>query len=109
MTNKILLISIKPEFSEKIFNGSKTIELRKSSPSVDKGDLVVIYSTNPEKAIIGVCKIKALIKTTPDNLWYSHSEQLGIDYNRFQEYYKKSKVAVGLALTSANRLSKKFH
>lgn len=106
--NKILFISIKPEFAKKIFNGSKTIELRKSTPKVNNGDLVIIYSTTPEKAVIGICRIKSIIKTSPKQLWDQYSDKVGIDYNRYKEYYKGSKLAVGLELTSTNKLTNKI-
>ena len=44
----ILLISVKPEFAEKILRGEKTIELRKSAPKkVDIEDYILIYVTSP--------------------------------------------------------------
>ena len=43
-TQRALFISIKPEFVEKIFNGTKTIELRKSVPRVKKNDLIKLES-----------------------------------------------------------------
>jgi predicted transcriptional regulator len=41
-----IMISIKPEYCEKILNGEKTIEIRKSIPKCDLPQKVYIYCTN---------------------------------------------------------------
>jgi predicted transcriptional regulator len=105
---RILLISVRPEFAEKILNGTKTIELRKSSPSVEVGDLVIIYSTLPEKAIVGTCVVKEIIKKSPLQLWRSYSRKMGIDKKRYFEYFKDSNVAIGIVLTGIDKLDKKL-
>ena len=43
--SKAILISIKPEFVEKILNGEKTIEIRKTMPKYDLPCKVYIYCT----------------------------------------------------------------
>lgn len=106
--NKIILVSIKPEFANKIFEGSKRIELRKVSPKVESGDLMVVYSTSPEMAVVGICKIEKVIKTSPEEIWKNHSEILGIDKDRFNEYYSHSSNAVGIVIENAKRLKTKI-
>lgn len=106
--NKTLLISVRPEFAEKILNGTKTVELRKSCPNVDIGDLVVIYSTLPEKAIVGTCVVERIIKEAPSKLWRKYSNKLGIDRKRYFEYFKHTDVAVGIVLTSIDKLDRKL-
>ncbi|RAW01085.1 ASCH domain-containing protein [Pseudochryseolinea flava] len=105
--SKVLLISVRPEFAEKILNGTKTIELRKSSPNVSIGDLVIIYSTLPEKAIVGTCVVQGIMKKSPQQFWRSHSRKMGIDRKRYFEYFKHSSFAVGIVLTSIEKLDEK--
>lgn len=104
---KVLLISVKPEFAEKIIRGTKTVELRKCSPNANVGDLVIIYSTLPEKAIVGTCVIKEIIKRSPTQLWRDYSNQMGIDKKRYFEYFKGCTYAIGIVLASIDRLDKK--
>lgn len=106
--SKIILVSIKPEFANKIFDGSKKIELRKVSPNVRPGDLMIVYSTSPEMAIIGICKIREVIKTTPTDIWENYAEVLGIDEERFFNYYSDSDVAVGIVIENTRRLKSKI-
>src|SRR5680860_97859 len=98
--SKIIVISIKPEFADLIFEGSKKIELRKSSPNAQPGDLMIVYSTSPEMAMVGICMIKEVIKSTPNDIWINHSDILGIDEKRFNEYYSETDKAVGIVLSS---------
>lgn len=101
---RTLIVSIKPEFAEKIFNGTKTIELRKSTPSVSPGDMVVVYCTDPVKAVLGVCKVKEVIKLEPSLMWKKHNRSLGIDQKRYNQYFQNSNIAVGIKLTSICKL-----
>lgn len=53
---KAIFLSIKPEWAEKIYNGEKTIEWRKSKLKLDRNNRhtrVYIYETAPVKRITG--------------------------------------------------------
>lgn len=100
-----MFISVKPEFVEKIFNGKKTIELRKSMPKVIPGDLVIIYSSSPVMAVIGICYVKEVIAMKPLKLWNLYSDKLGIDKRRFLDYYKDKEIAIGIVLKEKEKLS----
>lgn len=106
--SKVLLISVKPEFAEKIVNGEKSIELRKCSPKVSKNDMVIIYSTDPVMAVVGICKVEEIIKMNPTMMWNGHKEKLGIDKKRFMAYYEDSKNAIGIVLKAACRLDQQI-
>ena len=51
---KAVMLSLRPQWCEKIFNGSKTIEVRKSRPSLDMPFTVYVYQTKHKggKAIV---------------------------------------------------------
>lgn len=106
--SKFLLISVKPEFADKIIAGEKTIELRKACPNVSTDDIVIIYSTVPVKAVIGICRVDEVIKMKPEAMWKFHKEKLGIEKKRYSSYYKETETAVGIVLKSACRLEKKI-
>ena len=77
-----LLISIKPEFVEKIISLDKKYEFRRSifKRPVEK---IFIYSTYPEKKIVGYFEFKEVIKDSPINLWNKFSHVSGTT----EEYY----------------------
>lgn len=59
-----LLMSIKPEFVKRILAGEKLYEFRKTifKQNVDK---VFIYSTDPDKKIVGYFEVGEIIRDTP--------------------------------------------
>lgn len=106
-TSKLLLISIKPQYAQKIFDGTKSIELRKSAPIyAGKDSLMLIYVTTPVRELWGVCKIKNILKSTPENLWKKCGEKTGISKSEFDEYFGINPIAVGIELTDIKRISK---
>lgn len=107
MSNRVLLISVKPEFANKIMEGSKTIELRKSAPKTEKGDIIVIYSTMPEKAVLGIGTVGEIIKSSPEDIWSNYSDRLGIDKIRFDQYYSGHKSAIGIAINNIRKFREK--
>jgi predicted transcriptional regulator len=51
-----VLISIRPEWCEKIISGEKTIEVRKTRPKMDTPFKCYIYCTKPEEKLITIMK-----------------------------------------------------
>lgn len=51
-----IILSIKPEFSEQVFRGEKTIEIRKVFPP-DYSGFAIVYESSPEKRIRGIIKV----------------------------------------------------
>lgn len=101
---RVLFISIKPEFVEKIFNGTKTIELRKSAPKIEKNDTVIIYSTSPIMSVIGICKVDYIVLSKPEKLWNTYNNLMGIDKKRYSEYFEEKDVAVGIFLKDVKKI-----
>ena len=58
---KNILISIKPEWVEKILNGEKTIEIRKTMPKCELPCKVYIYCTKSQKKLLTIFRKGDLI------------------------------------------------
>lgn len=82
-----ILLSIKPEYVEKIFNGRKKFEYRRTLPK-RKVDGVVVYSTYPNKEIIGEFKIKNIHNYKISKLWEISKDKQGITRQDFSKYFK---------------------
>lgn len=103
--NSLLLISIKPQYAEKIFKGEKTIELRKSAPQrVGINSYMLIYVTSPVKELWGICKIENIIKDKPDVLWEKFGAKTGISKKEFDNYYGETNNAYGIELKEVKNL-----
>lgn len=104
MQSAIILLSIHPEYAEKIFSGDKTIEFRKQNiPLVTR--MVVVYSTAPISKIVGIFTVKSVIEATPTTLWNKFKSVGGIDRDPFFNYYKNKKNARGLVVESTFRVN----
>lgn len=95
LTNVIL--SIKPIYSQAIISGSKKVEFRKKKfkRNVDK---VFIYSSSPEKLIIGYFTILEIVEDTPQNLWNTFNDVGGINENDFFDYYKEVETGFSIVM-----------
>jgi predicted transcriptional regulator len=95
----MMLISVKPRFAKKIFNGEKTIELRKSAPKrAQRGTQLLIYVTSPVKELWGICQIENIIKDSPQKLWQKVGKNSGISYEEFLSYYQENSNAYGIEI-----------
>ncbi len=107
MPSNILLLSIKPEYASKIFDGTKKVELRRVRTRLKSGDLVVVYVTSPEKALVGSFEVDdVIVKELPEelnNLWKQVEEQAGIERKQFNSYYKGASVGVGIFLKNIQK------
>ena len=61
-------MSIRPKYSGRIMAGEKTVELRRRFPaSAPKGTIAYIYSTSPERAMVGVADI-AIVRNSKSKI-----------------------------------------
>ena len=81
-----VILSIRPEFVEKIFSGEKQYEYRKILFK-QKVDTVYIYASRPISKIVGEFKIAEIICDTPANIWNQTKEHSGVTKSFFQKYY----------------------
>ena len=104
-TGKVLLISIKPGFAEKILSGEKTFEFRKRLPK-EPVDTMLIYASSPVQRIIGYAHIDGTLTLPPDELWKKTKNGAGITHEYFQEYFARQNEGSALVLSSPVTLSR---
>ena len=103
---KAVLLSIKPEFAHKIFEGSKKFEFRKQvfkDASVKK---VIVYSSSPEQKVIGEFEIEAILDDTPNKIWIQTRLYSGISQEFFESYFEGRDKAYAIKVASTKRYSK---
>ncbi|WP_416671339.1 ASCH domain-containing protein [Egbenema bharatensis] len=101
MSGRILLLSIRPEYADKIFRGIKKVELRRTRPRLCGGDLVIVYASSPRKALIGVFEVQRVIQKPLEDLWEEVQEKAGISYQDFCSYYEGVSIGCGIFLSKA--------
>ncbi len=95
-----VLLSIKPEFVNEIFGGSKKYEYRKIIFKNQNISSVVVYATMPVGKVVGEFDIGSIIEASPEVLWNKTKKHSGISYEFFSDYF--SKKAKGYAIQIEN-------
>jgi predicted transcriptional regulator len=95
-----ILLSIKPEFVEKIFNGTKRYEYRKCAFKREEVQTVVVYSTQPVGQIVGEFDIEDILCDAPVALWETTHEGSGIDASFFDDYFQGRQLGVAIKIGS---------
>lgn len=82
-----VLLSIKPEFANKIFNGSKKFEFRRvifKSPDVKT---IIVYASSPVQKVIGEFEIEEILNEDLNSLWEKTKDFAGIPEQFFFQYF----------------------
>jgi predicted transcriptional regulator len=88
MSNRAVLMSIKPKYADLIFAGTKTIELRRSCPKIGRGDLVLIYVSIPRMALVGGFEVAGIVSAEPLTLCKKWQAQSGVEKETFLHYFQ---------------------
>lgn len=94
------LISIRPLFSEAIFNGSKTVELRRRRLHASVGDVLFVYETAPIMSIRGVVRVKRVETRSVSKLWREIGLKAAIGRSDYLRYFADEERASAIYLTS---------
>jgi predicted transcriptional regulator len=92
-----MLLSIKPEYVDKILTGTKKYEFRKFHCREDV-DTIVIYATAPIKQVVAEAPIVAVIEDDVDEVWKQTHPNGGVTKKAFKDYYKNKNVAIAYQL-----------
>ena len=103
---KAVLLSIKPEFAHKIFDGSKKFEFRKQVFKDTSVKTVIVYSSSPEKKVIGEFEIETILNDTPDNIWVQTRFYSGITQEFYNEYFEGRDKAYAIKVASVKKYRK---
>lgn len=102
-----VLLSIKPEFAEKIFNGTKKYEFRKSIFKNKNVDKVVVYASSPLQYVIGEFEIDSILNDNIDRIWEQTHETSGISEDFYREYFANRPVAYAIKIGQVKRYKRK--
>lgn len=100
-----ILLSINPEYSTLILQGTKKYEFRRILPkrTVDE---ILIYSTSPDMKIVGSVKVNGIIKDTPINLWKKTKKHAGISKEKFLAYFENKETAFAYELGDVSKYTR---
>jgi len=102
---RVALMSIRPEYAERLLDGSKRVEFRKRRLAGDV-TTVLIYATMPVGRIVGVFEVDGYDIASPSALWERHKSHAGISRSGFRRYFSRHRLAVGILVRDARRLDR---
>jgi predicted transcriptional regulator len=82
-----VLLSIKPQFADGIFGGSKRYEFRKVLFKDPRVKRVLVYATSPVSQVIGEFEIETVLTLEPSLLWEYTQSYSGISKAFFDSYF----------------------
>lgn len=97
-----ILISIKKDYSDLIFNGEKSVEYRKVMPSKPV-DRCFVYESRGSGKVIGFFTLSRIESCKPSDAW-DLTEHIGaLGKRQFDNYYKGKDTSVLLFISDALR------
>lgn len=93
----IALLSIKPEFVEKIFFGDKKFEYRKAIFK-QKVSKIVVYCTMPVGQIVGEFDIEDILEGSPCDLWKTTKEFSGVTRDLYLQYFNGRDIGYAIKI-----------
>jgi predicted transcriptional regulator len=92
-----IILSINPEFVDKIISGEKKFEYR--TKIAKKGvKKIIIYCTFPRMQVLAEAEIKSVLSLSPEDLWKKTSKYSGISKERFFKYFAGRSIAYAYEL-----------
>lgn len=82
-----VLLSIKPEFAEKILAGEKRFEFRRVMPK-QRVERVVVYASSPVCRLVGEFTVRRVVSASPEKLWRQTRNFAGISRRYFDAYFE---------------------
>lgn len=102
------MLSIKPEYVEKILNGTKRFEYRKKIFKNKDVDTIVIYATKPVGKVVGEFSIKTIIQDNPQQIWHLTNEYSGISKTSFDEYFHNTQEGFAIEVNHFIKYTKRL-
>ena len=100
---KTVLLSIKPEFAEKIFDGSKKFEFRKAIFKDTEVQKVVVYASSPVKKVIGEFSIADILNDDVETIWNETARYSGITHDFYLSYFSNRDKAYAIKIGKTKR------
>lgn len=104
---KALLLSIKPEYVDKILQGTKKFEYRKRLAKKDVS-VIYIYRTAPSMKVVASVQVVGHLSASPTRLWDKTKSAAGISRAKYREYFKDCKTAYAYELGAVNVFEKEM-
>lgn len=96
-----VLLSIKPQYVEKILNGTKKYEFRRS---IFKKPVrrIEIYSSSPVQKLVGFFVPGKIVEDSPASLWEHFHKGAGVTEEEFFTYFHKKETGFAIEIAQVD-------
>ncbi|WP_417942991.1 ASCH domain-containing protein [Flavobacterium sp. RS13.1] len=98
-----VVLSIKPQFANKIFDGTKKFEFRKAIFKNQNVTSVLVYASSPVQKVIGEFEIAEIFNLDLKTLWDKTKEHSGITEEYFYEYFENREQGFAIKIKNKKR------
>lgn len=98
-----VVLSIKPEFAFKIFEGTKKFEFRKVIFKNENVKTVIVYASFPVQQVIGEFEIEKIINHDIDTLWGLTQQYSGISEDYFYQYFSEKEIGYAIKIKKTKK------
>jgi predicted transcriptional regulator len=106
---RALLVSVHPRHALNILDGKKTVELRRRFPERHmRGAFALIYSTKPVQAIVGLARIKYVLKLPISRIWKEHGAAACVSKTEVETYFAGVRVGYAIFLDGVRPFKQKL-
>ena len=95
-----ILMSIKPQFIEKIRRGEKKFEFRRVLPRCQEVDTIIVYASKPVGKVVGEITVAGYLSLTVDEMWDATKDISGLTREEFFNYFHEKENAHAIAIES---------
>ena len=104
-----VILSIKPEFAEKIFTGTKKFEFRRTLFKNKEVKSVVVYASAPISKVIGEFEIDHILFKNLSSLWEDTREESGISEDYYYKYFNGKDKGYAIRIKKIKRYKKELN
>lgn len=101
-----VILSIKPQFAERIFEGSKKFEFRRSIYKNRDVNKIVVYASAPISKIVGEFEVNEVLNHEINSLWKETKEYSGISKQYYLDYFKGKESGYAIKIDNPKKYKK---
>jgi predicted transcriptional regulator len=96
-----LILSLRPQYAEKIFKKQKTVEIRKSFSEKWVGKRAVVYASHPSSSLLGEVRVGSVSQGDPGVIWEKFGACVGCSLPEYAEYVGRATAVWAIQLEEA--------
>lgn len=101
-----VVLSIKPQFAQQIFEGTKRFEFRRLVFKNKEVSKIVVYASAPISKVIGEFEVGNIIQKELEELWEETKDFSGITKDYFDQYFTGKEEGFAIAVKNPNLYKK---